>query len=576
MLPFFIVDGARGAHGVFYDNLALGSVDLGATLDNYHGLFRSYRAEDGDLDYYVLAGPSVPEVTRRFSWLTGGQAFTPRWSLGFAMTTMTIADAPDADARIAGFIEDCKRHRIRCDSFHFGSGYSSIGNRRYVFNWNRDKFPDPAATMARLKAAGMQPVTNIKPCLLDDHPRLAEARASGILVADGETGEPAVAQFWDGLGFHVDFTNPKGRQWWADGIRNALLDYGVTAVWSDNNEYEIWDEDAIANGDGRPYPLALARPAQALLMHKLAYETAGRADAGQTPLHHHARRRRRHRPLRPDLERRQRNRLEDAALQSDPRPEHEPVGPHQYRPRRRRFSWPLAGPGTVLPLRRILRAVAAHGDEFLEDERHRQYALDASGRAAAGARRHGSSPQPAALSLHPDVARGGGRRATGASAVVGFCFGFCRRRNRGCVHARPRSARRARAGGRGRRRAVYLPAHPGGWYDWHDGTPFEGGRTVTVAAPLGRLPLFARAGAIIPVEDENGLTAIAFGTPDHAASSLLYVDDGETADWRKVGKTIELRLRRDDGGFVLDVSGGELPALRVRGVGVSNLRVAAK
>jgi alpha-glucosidase len=122
-------------------------------------------------------------------------------------------------------------------------------------------------------------------------------------------------------------------------------------------------------------------------------------------------------------------------------------------------------------------------------------------------------------------------------------------------------------------RAVYLPAHPGGWYDWHDGAHFEGGRTVTVAAPLGRLPLFARAGAIIPVEDENGLTAIAFGTPDHAASSLLYLDDGETADWRKVGKAIELRLRRDGGGFVLDVD-GELPTpIRVRSVGVTNVRV---
>ena len=87
------------------------------------------------------------------------------------------------------------------------------------------------------------------------------------------------------------------------------------------------------------------------------------------------------------------------------------------------------------------------------------------------------------------------------------------------------------------------------------------------------MPLFARAGAIIPVEDEKGLTAIAFGAPDHAASSLLYVDDGETADWRAQGKTIELRLRRDDSGFVLDV-GGEVPALRVRGVGVQKLRVA--
>ena len=100
---------------------------------------------------------------------------------------------------------------------------------------------------------------------------------------DGETGEPAVAQFWDGLGFHVDFTNPKGRHWWADGIRNALLDYGVASVWNDNNEYEIWDEDAICDGDGRPFPQALARPAQALLMTKLAYETQAARTPGKRP-----------------------------------------------------------------------------------------------------------------------------------------------------------------------------------------------------------------------------------------------------------------------------------------------------
>ena len=97
------------------------------------------RAQDGDLDFYVLAGPSAADVTRRFSWLTGGQAFAPKWSLGFGMTSMTIADAPDADARVTAFIETCRRHAIPCDSFHFGSGYTSIGARRYAFNWNRDQ-----------------------------------------------------------------------------------------------------------------------------------------------------------------------------------------------------------------------------------------------------------------------------------------------------------------------------------------------------------------------------------------------------------------------------------------------------
>jgi len=71
------------------------------------------------------------------------------------------------------------------------------------------------------------------------------------------------------------------------------------------------------------------------------------------------------------------------------------------------------------------------------------------------------------------------------------------------------------------------------------------------------------------------LTAIAFGAPDHAASGLIYVDDGETADWRSEGVAIELRLRPDDYGFVLDVSGGKLAApIRTHGVGVPNLRLA--
>ena len=41
-------------------------------------------------------------------------------------------------------------------------------------------------------------------------------------------------------------------------------------------------------------------------------------------------------------------------------------------------------------------------------------------------------------------------------------------------------------------RQVYLPEHAGGWFDFHDGRHFEGGQTITVLAPLGRLPVFVR------------------------------------------------------------------------------------
>ena len=57
-----------------------GKVDLGCTIDNYHGPVPLLQGDDGDLEFYVLAGPGVPDVVRRFSWLTGGQAFAPKWS----------------------------------------------------------------------------------------------------------------------------------------------------------------------------------------------------------------------------------------------------------------------------------------------------------------------------------------------------------------------------------------------------------------------------------------------------------------------------------------------------------------
>ena len=181
--PFLIVRHPGVACGVLYDNMAEAAFDLGATHDNYHGLFRSYEAQDGDLDYYVMPGPRLTDVTARFIRLTGGTALPPRWTLGYAQTAMAIADAPDAQARIEGFIERCAAEDIEVSSFHFGSGYTSIGPKRYVFNWNRDKFPDPEGLMRRFHAAGMKVVANLKPCLLDDHPRYAEALARGLSCA---------------------------------------------------------------------------------------------------------------------------------------------------------------------------------------------------------------------------------------------------------------------------------------------------------------------------------------------------------------------------------------------------------
>ncbi|MBR0722368.1 TIM-barrel domain-containing protein [Bradyrhizobium manausense] len=580
MLPFVIVDGPQGAHGIFYDNLATGSVDLGCTIDNYHGTFRSYHADDGDLDFYVLAGPTLHEVTRRFSWLTGGQAFAPRWSYGFGVTSMAIADAPDADRRVTDFIADCRRHAIRCDSFHFGSGYTSIGSRRYVFNWNYDKFPDPSATMTRLVEAGMQPVTNIKPCLLDDHPRLDEAIDSGILVKDGVTGAPAVAQFWDGVGFHVDFTNPDGRRWWRAGIEHALLDHGVVSMWNDNNEFEIWDEDAICAGDGRPFAQALGRPAQPLLMTKLSFQAqaersplrrpyvitrggpAGLARYGQTWSGDNATA---WKTLRFNLTQGLNMSLSglfsighDVGGFHGPKPSPELLCRFAefcaLWPRMVMNSWNDDG-SVTLPwmyadaLPQVRAAIAL---------RHRllPYLYTQMWRAS---RDHEPAIRPLFWDFPDDAAVRGVEDAfmLGPDLLVAPVL------EEGAFE-----------------RCVRLPAHDGGWYDWHDGRRFAGGEMVQVAAPLGRLPLFVRGGSMIPVVDidatgrQGDRSLVIFGAPVMHSTADLYEDDGDTAAWRTDALVLTFHLRRSATGLELTgmAQGSFQPdfeRLQVKGVGVT-------
>src|SRR5215471_12344443 len=179
--PYMIVRDAASeiAYGLFYDTLSSATFDLGCEHDNYHGFYRYCEIEDGDLDYYVFVGPRIRDVVRKFAELTGRMAFGPRWSLGYANTAMNLTDAPNAQAQLSEFIALAAKNAIPLSAFHFGSGYSSIGRRRYVFTWNRGKFPDARKLVAEFRRAQIRLVANIKPCLIDDHPAYAEVASRG-------------------------------------------------------------------------------------------------------------------------------------------------------------------------------------------------------------------------------------------------------------------------------------------------------------------------------------------------------------------------------------------------------------
>jgi alpha-glucosidase len=282
-IPFYLTvrpDPGGEALGLFYDNLAHAEFDLGQEIDAYHGPYRSFEAAGGDLDLYLIFGPAVREVVRRYTALTGRTAFPPRWSLSYSGSAMQYTEAAGAPQQLGGFLDALKEHDIPCGSFHLSSGYTMAQGKRYVLTWDKSRFPDPAALARGFADAGLKLIANVKPTMLADHPRFAEVEAFRGFVRDGkDDARPHMTQFWGGEAAYLDFTDPAASDWWGRELKAQLLDFGVAATWNDNNEYEIWDDSARVSLNGRGGTMESLRPVQTGLMLR----ASSLAQAGHSP-----------------------------------------------------------------------------------------------------------------------------------------------------------------------------------------------------------------------------------------------------------------------------------------------------
>jgi alpha-D-xyloside xylohydrolase len=120
---------------------------------------------------------------------------------------------------------------------------------------------------------------------------------------------------------------------------------------------------------------------------------------------------------------------------------------------------------------------------------------------------------------------------------------------------------------RARSRSVCFPS--GGWYDFYTGAFIEGGRTREVAAPYARMPLYVRAGSIIPFGPEmewcdqkpaDAIRLYVYAGAD--ADFKLYEDDGLTYAYEK-GAFSTIPIHWDDASRTLTIGdrAGSFPGM---------------
>jgi alpha-glucosidase len=222
---------------LFYHQSQPGGDMMGSFIDNGYRAGYDFRRPDeyairfegGQYTEYLFAGPRMPDILEAYTWLTGRIPLPPMWSLGYHQCRWFryTQDQVEAIAR---------RHReseIPCDALWLDIDYMD-GYR--VFTWDTGAFPDVPGLISRLGAAGFRLVTIIDPGVkYEPGYRVFDSAVERDVICRTEGGDIYIGEVWPGRSTFPDFVAAEARDWWGELVA-AHARSGVAGIWNDMNE----------------------------------------------------------------------------------------------------------------------------------------------------------------------------------------------------------------------------------------------------------------------------------------------------------------------------------------------------
>jgi alpha-glucosidase len=239
---------------VFY-GLGAGKQNYGIFFDQVYKQMWDFRSRPftigswGDqMRWLVFTGSDLPELRRKYMQLTGKPPVPPRrafglWVSEFGYSNWNEVDRELADLRAAGFPLD----GFAMDLQWFGGTFGDpLNSRMGSLTWDERHFPAPAEKIRTYREQhGVRLMLIEEPYisdLLTEHRALADG---GHLARDCETCGPTrlIHNPWWGYGGMVDFTSPGASDFWHDFRRQPLYRLGIRDHWLDLGEpeqYNVW------------------------------------------------------------------------------------------------------------------------------------------------------------------------------------------------------------------------------------------------------------------------------------------------------------------------------------------------
>jgi alpha-glucosidase len=230
-IPFYVGLNKDIAYGIFFDNSFRTHFDFAHERRNT----TSFWADGGEMNYYFFYGPKMSQVVEAYTSLTGVPELPPLWALGFHQSKWSYY--PEKNVKdIAGKFRELQ---IPCDAIYLDIDYME-GFR--CFTWDNQRFPNPKKMVEELQQDGFKTVTMIDPGIKIDRDYWVyqQAMDNGFFCRRAD-GPHFKGKVWPGECKFPDFTNPEVREWWSGLYKEMIADIGVHGVWNDMNEPAVME-----------------------------------------------------------------------------------------------------------------------------------------------------------------------------------------------------------------------------------------------------------------------------------------------------------------------------------------------
>jgi alpha-D-xyloside xylohydrolase len=222
-VPFLVTN---YGYGLIWDNPSRTTIAPGFNEQTH------WVSEVGDrVSFFVIVGANTDEIYAGYRLLTGPTPLMPKGAYGYVQCKQRYITQDEVLDVAKGYRDRHLPADIMVVDWFY---YTKMGEQDFV----KERWPDPAAMNRKLHEMGFQTMISVWP-RFEPGSRYYDFLAEKGWFIHTADGKPLNGLPYDRAGSDIDTTNPEAARWYWDIIRDNIISKGFDSIWADETEPDL-------------------------------------------------------------------------------------------------------------------------------------------------------------------------------------------------------------------------------------------------------------------------------------------------------------------------------------------------